>query len=442
MKERKQEAGGTAKARKRKPSPPIKWYKDDKGESLGIYSRMGQDRKGRPVERFTVRFWHSDRKRFFWIKGGTTLDQALRRKHVTEDNPDKVIAKREEARAAKLAKAIRPLNFDGLADRFLTEYKGSMKGRRRGLRTDYYHHVAESWKAFFKGTAAGVSRADVEAYRDHLKREGKGESTIRKYVGTVGTLYRWAIRAGLVAVNPAEGVERPPEPDGLIDILTAEEEPRFLGKVETEYRLACELYLAGGFRMTEALSLRWGQVSRGSGEILIHESKTNRARSVAINATLTGILDRATDHLRSEILRRDIAEGRAPEAFVLCYHDGRPLDRFKLARAIHEALDRAEIRKRKGACANLLRHTFGSRLAERGVPMPVIATLMGNSPEIAFKHYVRFSPGHLKGAMATLDPVKPRASRGRKPSSVAASVATPFRTPQAAAGRSRQVVTL
>lgn|GEM_PF-1585061 len=404
----------------------IKWYKDAQGKSIGIYSRMGKGRKGQPVERFTVRFWHPDRKRLFYIKAGTTLEQAWRVKILSEHDPEKVIAKREEARAAKAAKAakaIKPLTFADVADRFLVEYKGSMKGRRRGLKTEYYKHVSESWKAFFKATASGVSRADVEAYRDHLKREGKGESTIRKYVGTVGTLYRWAMKAGLVMVNPAEGVDRPPEPDGLIEILTPKEVPRFLKKVEDPYRLACEFYLAGGFRMGEGIDLRWGQVSRENGEILIHESKTNKARSVAINVTLAGILDRATAHLRSDILRKDIEAGRAPDAFVLCYHDGLPLDRFKLARAIHEALDCAEILKRKGACGNLLRHTFGSRLAEKGVPMPVIATLMGNSPEIAFKHYVRFSPGHLKAAMETLDPVVARQVRKPSRSTVANTVA-------------------
>jgi site-specific recombinase XerD len=418
---------------------PIKWYKDAQGKSIGIYSRMGKGRKGQAVERFTVRFWHPERKRLFYAKAGTTLEQAWRVKILAEHNPEKAIAKREAARAVKAAKATKPLTFEELADRFLADYKGSMKGRRRGLKTEYYNHVAESWKAFFTGTAAGVTRVDVESYRDHLKREEYGESTIRKYVGTVGTLYRWAMKAGLVTVNPAEGVDRPPEPDGLIEILTREEVPRFLDKVEEPYRLACEFYLAGGFRMGEGMDLRWGQVSRESSEILIHESKTNKARSVAINATLAGILDRATAHLRSDILRKDVEAGHAPEAFVLCYPDGLPLDRFKLARAIHEALDRAEILKRKGACANLLRHTFGSRLAEKGVPMPVIATLMGNSPEIAFKHYVRFSPGHLKAAMATLDPVLPKKASKR---TVANTVARPNRKPQAVTGEMRQVVTL
>ena len=354
------------------------------------------------------------RVRYFALKGST---EPQARKHLGAIglDPEKELREREARKATRTAGPA--LTFAALADAFLAGYRGSMKGHRNGLRTNYYAHVAKSWKAYFKGAAADVARADVEAYRDHLRREGYGDSTTRKYVGTVGTLYRWGIKAGMVKANPADGVDRPPEPDGLIDILTRDEEPRFLEHLDDDHRLACELYLAGGFRLTEGLDLRWGQVNRGSGEILIHASKTNRPRAVPLNGTLAGILARALARLRSDILRKDIEAGRAPEAYVLCYSDGRPLDRFKLARAIREALEVAEIVKRPGACGNLLRHTFGSRLAEKGIEMPVIATLMGNSPEIAFRHYIRFSPAHLKGAMAALDgkpAAVPRGGRGLK----------------------------
>lgn len=66
-------------------------------------------------------------------------------------------------------------------------------------------------------------------------------------------------------------------------------------------------------------------------------------------------------------------------------------------------MEQAGIAKVKGTGMNLLRHTFGSRLAERGVSMATITTIMGNSEAVCFRHYIRFSPGHLKAAMATRD---------------------------------------
>lgn len=50
----------------------------------------------------------------------------------------------------------------------------------------------------------------VEDYRDTLRRQEYGDSTIRKFVGALGTMYRWAKGRSLLAENPVEGVKRPP----------------------------------------------------------------------------------------------------------------------------------------------------------------------------------------------------------------------------------------
>jgi integrase len=41
------------------------------------------------------------------------------------------------------------------------------------------------------------------------------------------------------------------------------------------------------------------------------------------------------------------------------------------------------------------RHTFGSQLAQKGVSLFKIAELMGNSPEIARRHYARLVPEQM-----------------------------------------------
>lgn len=43
-----------------------------------------------------------------------------------------------------------------------------------------------------------------------------------------------------------------------------------------------------------------------------------------------------------------------------------------------------------------LRRTFGSHLAIKKKPILTIARLMGNSPEVAEKHYIGLSDAHLE----------------------------------------------
>ncbi len=44
-----------------------------------------------------------------------------------------------------------------------------------------------------------------------------------------------------------------------------------------------------------------------------------------------------------------------------------------------------------------LRHTFGSQLARKGLSLLKIAQLMGNSPEIARRHYIQLMPEEMSG---------------------------------------------
>ncbi len=345
----------------------IRWYE---GEG-GIYSRM---RDGKEV--FYVRVWVPSQKRMRYSKAGGTIDQARRKRAQILADPDKFFAKRD-------ARPAPSLTFAELVKRFLAGYQS------RGD-SGYYDMVSISWlDRFSKVKADKVTRAMVEDYRDGLRRAGYGDSTVRKYVGALGTMYRWAIGRGLLAVNPAQDVKRPSEPDREVAVLSREQEAELFKVTERDDRGVVRLFLESGMRLSEGLSLRWAQVDRQGGAILINKSKTGKARSIPLNARLTAVLDEVTRHVRSDN--------------VLCDREGAPLDRFVLARRIESALERAGIGKVKGTGFNLFRHTFGSRLAERGVSMATIATIMGNSEAVCMRHYIRFSPAHLRAAMATLD---------------------------------------
>jgi site-specific recombinase XerD len=145
---------------------------------------------------------------------------------------------------------------------------------------------------------------------------------------------------------------------------------------------------------------------------------------------LTGILGSATNHLRSDLLRREIAQGKTPEALVLSDQHGKPWSPWQADRMVESAMERAGIKKAPGAVFNLLRHTFGSRMAQQGVDMTTLAAIMGNTPAVCYKHYIRFSPGHLRAAMATMD------GQG----CMAQSMARPPEGPHQGAANSVQVV--
>src|SRR5262249_44882664 len=108
--------------------------------------------------------------------------------------------------------------------------------------------------------------------------------------------------------------------------------------------------------------------------------KTKRDRTIPISKRLLPILKR---HQRG----RNGVQWLFPSPDGCCWDPDNLSHRFrKLMKAQDPKLS-----------WNLLdiRHTFGSQLAQKGVSLLKIATLMGNSPAIAHKHYIRLVPENL-----------------------------------------------
>jgi integrase len=360
----------------------------------GLFSRTRPGRDGKPETTYSGKVWikSEQRIRVFKLKGRT--DRAARRELVAiQADPEKAL----EARKPKVLPTA-PIRFRALVDRFVAEY------RSRG-ETEYYRHVAKSWREFFgNADVTTITRPRVEQYRDHLSDSGKSDSTTRKYVGALGTMFRWAMYScdpPLVTVNPAVGVKRPSEPDHEVTVLSVDQEADLIATCGPELLPLVQLCISSGLRRGEALTLRWSQIDTVSDSILIHKSKTGKARSIPLTPTLTAILDRAT--------KRD------DSPLVFHNEDGRPWEGRAASRSLERALERAGIRVETNEDSdvendyqgvyNLLRHTFGSRLAARGVPFGVIAKLMGNSVRVCEKHYIRFAQSDLRSAMGAVQPV-------------------------------------
>jgi integrase len=369
----------------------------------GIYSRVCKRAPGgKPLEVFYGRVFFKAEGRSRYFRLGTALKAAQKRMHTILGDPEAALKERE----ARSKPAPKRLSVGELIDAFLAGYTP------RGD-SGFYGHASESWREHFGDVdAATVTRAMVEDYRDALARDGASASTIRSYLTALGTCYRWAKVRGLLPDNPAldwrvkgEGVTRPPKPDREVDVLSRDEEKTLLAAADPAARIMIRLFIESGMRQggrgdgEEGLNLKWPQVDRAGGAILIPKSKTGRARAIPLNARLTAVLDGATRHVRSE--------------FLLCDREGNRLDPWRATRAVESAMERAGIVK-VGGPFNLMRHTFGSRLAEQGVSFGAIAKIMGNSAAVCERHYIRFSPGYLKAAMATLDRARTVAPRGAR----------------------------
>jgi integrase len=163
--------------------------------------------------------------------------------------------------------------------------------------------------------------------------------------------------------------------------------------------------LAGqaGLRSGEIRALAWTDVNtekrqlrveRGDWRGQVSTTKGGRLRYVPLTAQLVDAL-KAYRHLRG------------PQ--VVCRDDGRPLTENDVRALVDRAAGRGQLRQ-KGP--HMLRHTFCSHLAMRGVPVRAIQELAGHQHLSTTQRYMHNSPVAIESAIRMLEQRSGAPSRG------------------------------
>ena len=177
-------------------------------------------------------------------------------------------------------------------------------------------------------------------------------------------------------VRPFRGVDA-----ARIRFLTTDEARRLCNACEPDFRGLVQGALATGARYGELIRLRVADFNGEAETVTIRESKTGRARHVALAG-------------EGAALFRAVTTGKNGEHRIFIRADGDPWGKSHQARPIAEASERASIKP--SATFHILRHTYGSALAMEGVPMAVIAKAMGHrDTRMTEKHYAHLSPNYV-----------------------------------------------
>jgi integrase len=226
-----------------------------------------------------------------------------------------------------------------------------------------------------------------------VRSRGLAPKTANRYREIINRLFNWALREGRIRTpgdrNPAARVERYRERAPEITFMTLPQIQEQLEGLEGSRQLQTmvAMYIYAGLRREEALWLTAADVdlkAGAQGMIRIRaktigeegwQPKTKVNRAVPISRDLARYL------LRYRPLP-------TPENWYFPSPQGRRYDPDNFSADLREAQAAAGL---AWTCLDY-RHTFGSQLAQKGVSLFKIATLMGNSPEICRRHYAALVP--------------------------------------------------
>jgi integrase len=167
----------------------------------------------------------------------------------------------------------------------------------------------------------------------------------------------------------------------IVHFLSDDECRRLVSCCEGGFRNLVRAALLSGCRYGELTRLRCEDFHADAGTIIVQISKSGKRRHVAL-----------TDEGR--MLFQQVTAGRVGHTLVFSRDDGKAWGPSHQQRPLEAASERAKIEP--AATFHILRHTYASALAMRGVPMGVIAAQLGHADtRMTEKHYAHLAPSYV-----------------------------------------------
>ena len=223
---------------------------------------------------------------------------------------------------------------------------------------------------------AATRSDDPEEVRRRKATANRNLSTLKAALNLAYREDRVSDRAAWDQVRAFRGVNVP-----RVRYLTAAEARRLVNASEPGFRPLVQAALLTGCRYGDLTRLRVSHFDADAGVITVHERKTGKVRHVPL-----------TDE--GQTFFEDMTAGRAPNERILTKADGTPWKKSEQSRPMRAACEGAGIDP--PISLHILRHTYGSLLARKGVPLQVISAAMGHADtRMTQRHYAHLQPDHV-----------------------------------------------
>tara|TARA_R110002020_G_scaffold197481_4_gene398568 strand:+ start:191 stop:1177 length:987 start_codon:yes stop_codon:yes gene_type:complete len=236
-----------------------------------------------------------------------------------------------------------------------------------------------------------ITSYDLEQYVLSLRSIGNSPATINRKLAITTKVFNYAHRHGLIKTKPTVSKQR--EPEGRVEYYSAEGESKMLS-VLTRFPNIQDLFevlIDTGMRRGEALTLEWRDVDFDKNQITLSDPdkiKTALPRSIPMTSRVCSILTRRYKQIQGDF--QELEFPQRPFPYTDSYVDG-------VTRSCRKDGSECE------AVFHTCRHTFISRLIQKGVPLVTVKTLAGHRSIQTTMRYAHLAPSNFTDAISVLE---------------------------------------
>ena len=250
-----------------------------------------------------------------------------------------------------------------------------------------------------------VNTNTIRLYFSQIQVFEYSKTTIARKIAAMRTFFRFLYREKIVNCNPAEAIRSPKKPKKLPSFLNEDEVTQLFNIIEpnspttARNRAILEVLYACGMRVSELCGLNFGNLNLDENEITVF-GKGAKERIVLVS-------ERAKKYLQLYIkdFRNTYAQNNEyinEETPVFINNTG-----FRLTtRSVHKFIEKAadEIAINKKISPHVFRHSFATKLLEKGADLRIVQELLGHASISNTQIYTHVSTERLKQAYTNAHP--------------------------------------
>ena len=222
-----------------------------------------------------------------------------------------------------------------------------------------------------------ITQTDFRDVRDFIyfqHQKGNSPRTVGRKLASIKSLYRFLLRIGEIASNPADLIIPPKEKRELPAMVSLETITEVLDGNEPSSILEIrdfailEVFFGTGVRLSELANLKISSIRQNFISVV---GKGNKKREIPLTIHAKTALSEYFN-IRSELLG-----GKEDSGYVFLSRNGRQLTTRDIARRVKLCLRKSSVQSADNPHA--LRHAYATQLLEGGADIRVIKELLGHS---------------------------------------------------------------
>lgn len=252
---------------------------------------------------------------------------------------------------------------------------------------------------------ADVNTNTIRLYLSQIQVFSYSKTTMARKIAALRTFYRFLYREKIVDYNPVDNIRSPKKPKKLPTFLNEDEVTQLFNAItpdnpsKARNRAIIEVLYACGMRVSELCGLNFGNLNLEENEITVF-GKGAKERIVLISERAKKYLELYINDFRKEYAQN--SEYINEDSPVFINNTGYRLT----TRSVHKFIEKIadEIAINKKVSPHVFRHSFATKLLEKGADLRIVQELLGHASISNTQIYTHVSTERLKQAYTNAHP--------------------------------------